>query len=89
MLARLFWSVVLLFAILYCDDLNCEAMAGNKTGESKWIAAGKLIELLSRLHPETMVTANDHHNLSLYDPGPMPEKYIGVINIRTEEIEVR
>lgn len=89
MLARLFQTVVFLLAPLYCNNLNCEAMAGNKTGESKWITAGKLIELLSRLHPETMVTANDHHNLSLYDPGAMPEKYIGVINIRTEEIEVR
>jgi len=76
-------------AILYCDDLDCVDMAGKKTGESKWITAGKLIELLSRLHPETMVTANDHHNLSLYDPCAMPEKYVGVINIRTEEIEVR
>lgn len=63
-------------------------MAG-KTGESKWISAGKLIELLSRLHPETMVTTNDHYNLSLYEPGGMPEKYIGFINIRTEEIAVR
>jgi len=61
-------------------------MAGNKTGESKWITAGKLIELLSRLHPETMVAANDHYNLALYEPGGMPEKYIGVIDIRKEQI---
>lgn len=63
-------------------------MAG-KTGESKWITAAKLIELLMRLHPETMVAANDHYNLSLYEPGGMPERYIGVINIRTEEINLR
>jgi hypothetical protein len=25
-------------------------------------------------------------NLSLYEPGGMPERYIGVINIRNEEI---
>jgi len=61
-----------------------DLMAGNKTGESKWITAGKLIELLSRLPPETMVAANDHYNLSLYEPGGMPEKYIGVIDIRAE-----
>ena len=59
-------------------------MAGNKRGESKWITAGKLIELLSRLPPETMVAANDRYNLSLYEPGGMPEKYIGVIDIRAE-----
>ena len=34
-------------------------MAGSKVGESKWITAGKLIELLSGLHPDTMVAAND------------------------------
>jgi len=59
-------------------------MAGSKAGESKWIAASKLIELLSRLQPDTMVAANDHYNLSLYEPGGMPEKYIGVIDIRGE-----
>ena len=64
-------------------------MAGIKTGEAKWISAVKLIELLSRLHPDTIVTANDHYNLSLYEPGGMPDKYIGVINIRTEEINLR
>jgi len=61
-------------------------MAGNRTGESKWITAGKLIELLSRLPPETVVAANDHYNLALYEPGGMPEKYIGVIDIRVEKI---
>ena len=59
-------------------------MAGNNVGESKWITAGKLIELLSRLQPDTMVAANGHYNLSLYEPGGMPEKYIGVIDIRGE-----
>jgi hypothetical protein len=63
-------------------------MAG-KTGESKWITAGKLIELLSRLPADTMVMANDHHNLSLYEPGGMPEKYIGILDIRKEEITRR
>jgi len=61
-------------------------MAGNRTGQSKWITAANLIELLSRLHPETRVAANDHHNLSLYEPGGLPEKYIGVIDIRPETI---
>ncbi len=61
-------------------------MAGTKTGESKWITAGNLIELLSRLKPDTMVAANEHYNLSLYEPGGMPERYIGVIDIRTEAI---
>ena len=61
-------------------------MAGNRTGESKWITAGKLIELLSRLHPETRVAANDHYNLALYEPGGLPEKYIGVLDIRAEKI---
>ena len=64
-------------------------MTGVKTGEAKWISAGKLIELLTRLHPDTIVAANDHYNLSLYEPGGMPDKYIGVINIRTEEINLR
>jgi hypothetical protein len=64
-------------------------MAGSNVTESKWITAGKLIELLSRLHPETIVAANDHYNLSLYEPAGMPEKYIGIINIRTEEITPR
>jgi hypothetical protein len=41
------------------------------------------------LHPETIIAANDDYNLSLYEPGGMPEKYIGVINIRTEEITVK
>ena len=59
-------------------------MAGSNVGESKWITAGKLIELLSRLQPDTMVAANDHYNLALYEPGGMPEKYIGVIDIRAE-----
>lgn len=53
-------------------------------GESKWIIAGKLIELLSRLPPDTVIAANDHHNLSLYEAGGMPEKYVGVIDIRGE-----
>jgi hypothetical protein len=64
-------------------------MGGSKISESKWITAGKLIELLSRLPAETIVTANDHHNLSLYEPGGTPEKYIGIIDIRTEEIAAR
>jgi len=64
-------------------------MAGSKTGESKWITASELIELLLRLAPETIVTANDHYNLSLYEPGGVPEKYIGIINIRTEQITGR
>jgi len=59
-------------------------MGGSKVGESKWITAGKLIELLSRLQPDTMVAANGHYNLSLYEPGGLPEKYIGVIDIRKE-----
>ena len=59
-------------------------MAGSRVGESKWIAAGKLIELLSHLKPDTMVAANDHYNLSLYESGGMPERYIGVIDIRSE-----
>jgi len=59
-------------------------MAGSKVGESKWITAGKLIDLLSRLQPDTMVAANDHYNLALYEPGGMSEKYIGVIDIRAE-----
>jgi hypothetical protein len=57
-------------------------MTGSNVGESKWITAGKLIELLSLLKPDTMVAANDHYNLSLYEPGGLPEKYIGVIDIR-------
>jgi len=61
-------------------------MAGSNVGESKWITAGKLIELLSGLQSDTMVAANDHYNLSLYEAGGMPEKYIGVIDIRTEVI---
>jgi hypothetical protein len=61
-------------------------MAGSKVGESKWITAGKLIELLSGLHPNTMVAANDHYNLSLYEPDGIPERYIGVIDIRMEVI---
>jgi len=44
-------------------------MAGSKVGESKWITAGKLIELLSGLHPDTMVVLNDHYDPSLYEPG--------------------
>jgi hypothetical protein len=64
-------------------------MAGGNVSESKWITAGKLIELLSRFPAETIITANDHHNLSLYEPGGMPEKYIGIINIRTEEFTVK
>ena len=67
-------------------SLNYERMAGTKTGESKWITAGKLIELLSQFKPDTMVAANDHYNLSLYEPGGRPERYIGVIDIRTEAI---
>ena len=63
-------------------------MAG-KTGETKWISAGKLIELLSRLQLETMVRPDNHYNLSLYEAAGMPEKYIGFINIRTEAIVVR
>jgi hypothetical protein len=59
-------------------------MAGSNIGESKWITAGKLIELLSRLPAETIVTANDHYNLSLYEPGGIPEKYIGILDIRRE-----
>ena len=59
-------------------------MAGSNLGESKWITARKLIELLSRLQPDTMIAAKDHHNLSLYEPDGMPEKYIGVIDIRGE-----
>ena len=61
-------------------------MAANRTGKPKWITAGKLIELLSHLPPETVVAANDHYNLALYEPGGMPEKYIGVIDIRVEKI---
>jgi len=61
-------------------------MAGSNVGESKWITAGKLIELLSHLKPETMVAANDHYNLALYEPGGMPEKYVGDIDIRREVI---
>jgi hypothetical protein len=61
-------------------------MAGSKVGESKWITAAKLIEILSRLRPDTMVAANDHYNLLLYEPGGMPEKYIGVIDIRSEKM---
>lgn len=49
-------------------------MAGSNVVESKWIAARKLIELLSRLRPETVIAANDHHNLSLCELGGMPEK---------------
>ncbi len=64
-------------------------MAGTKTGESKWITAGKLIELLSQLKPDTMIAANDHYNLSLYEPGGLPEKYLGVIDIRREMIVPR
>lgn len=59
-------------------------MAGSNLGETKWISASKLIELLSRLPPDTVVTANDHYNLSLYGAGGIPENYIGVIDIRTE-----
>lgn len=61
-------------------------MAGDKVGESKWITARKLIELLSNLPPETMVAPNDHYNLSLYEPGGLPEKYVGVIDVRRELI---
>jgi hypothetical protein len=61
-------------------------MAGGKVGESRWITARKLIELLSSLPQETMVAANDHYNLTLYEPGGMPERYLGVIDIRTEVI---
>jgi len=48
--------------------------------------AGKLSELLSCLYPDTMIAANDHYNLSLYEPGDLPEKYIGVIDIGKEVI---
>lgn len=64
-------------------------MAGSNISESKWITASKLIDLLSSLHPETIIAANEHYNLSPYEPGGMPEKYIGVINIRTEEITAK
>jgi hypothetical protein len=64
-------------------------MAGDNVGESKWITAGKLIELLSRFPAETLVTANDHHSLSLYEPGGTPEKYIGIIDTRTENFAER
>ena len=55
-------------------------------GRSKWITAEKLIQLLSQLHPKTIVLPNDHYNLSLYEPDGYPERYIGVIDIRTEQI---
>lgn len=64
-------------------------MAGSRTGESKWISAGKLIDLLSRLPPDTMVAANDHYNLALYEADGMPERYIGVIDIRKEEVATK
>jgi len=34
-------------------------MAGSNISESKWITASKLIDLLSSLHPETIIAAND------------------------------
>lgn len=58
-------------------------------GGDKWITAGKLIQLLSRLDPRTVVLPNDHHNLSLYAPDGFPDGYIGVIDIRTEQIVSR
>lgn len=62
-------------------------MAG--MGPDKWITAGKLIQLLSQLDPATPVLPNDHHNLSLYEPDGFPDRYIGVVDIRTEQIVVR
>lgn len=55
-------------------------------GRSKWITAEKLIQLLSKLDPKTIVLPNDHYNLSLYEPNGFPEHYISVIDIRTEQI---
>jgi len=58
-------------------------------GSDKWITVGRLIEVLSQLDPRTIILPNDHHNLSLYEPGGFPERYIGVIDIRTERIVAR
>jgi len=58
-------------------------------GPDKWITAEKLIQLLSQLDPQTVVLPNDHHNLSLYEPDGFPERYTGVIDIRTEQIVPR
>lgn len=56
------------------------------SGSDKWITAEKLIRLLSQLDPHAIVWPNDHHNLSLYESGGFPDRYIGVIDIRTEQI---
>jgi hypothetical protein len=58
-------------------------------GRTKWITAEKLIQLLSRLDPKAIVLPNDHYNLSLYEPEGYPEHYIGVVDIRTEQIAPR
>jgi hypothetical protein len=55
-------------------------------GSGKWISAEKLIQLLSQLDAQAIVWPNDHHNLSLYQAGGFPDRYIGVIDIRTEQI---
>jgi len=55
-------------------------------GSDKWISVGRLIEVLSQLDPRTIVAPNDRHK---YDPGGFPERYIGIIDIRTEQIVAR
>jgi hypothetical protein len=56
-------------------------MGGSNEGESKWITARKVIPAFE---PDIMIAANDHRNLSLFESGAMPAKYIGVIDIRGE-----
>jgi len=59
------------------------------TRGAKYITAGKLIELLSTLDPGTKVVPNDHYNLALYEPSGFPEKYIGVIDLLAEVVQIR
>jgi hypothetical protein len=56
---------------------------------AKYITAGKLIELLSSVDPGTKVVPNDHYNLALYAPDGFPDKYIGVIDVLSENIQIR
>jgi hypothetical protein len=57
--------------------------------QDKWITVERLIQVLSQLDPRTIVLPNDHHNLSLYEPEGFPERYIGIIDVRTKQIVIR
>jgi len=59
------------------------------TRGAKYITASKLIALLTTLAPDTKIVPNDHYNLALYEPDGFPDKYIGVIDLLTETIQIR